>query len=290
MFAIERIEADLQGVVAGLDPACIEGPDAARLTKSAARIERLAATAKMLLAQRAAQTNAWRRKSHAATSEQWLAETSGCSEGAARELFATANRLTELPATEDEMRSGDLSPQQAAQVTAGASKDPSAEQRLLRKAKRSGMRDLRDEKERVIAGVTDEDEARRTAKTDRHFRTWTKGFATHGQFSGPTDDVAKLLHGVDVQTVVSNTRHVPAALKIAIAERDLRCKVRGCDRTIGLHRHHTKPFSETHHTRYSELGNACDQHHHLIHDLDYEILDHADGTWSLRAPPREAAA
>jgi hypothetical protein len=99
-----------------------------------------------------------------------------------------------------------------------------------------------------------------------------------------------ITNGVDVQTVVSNTRHVPAALKIAIAERDQRCKIRGCDRTIGLHRHHTRPFSETRHTRYSELGNICDQHHHLIHDRDHAIEDHRDGTWSLRAPPGEAAA
>jgi hypothetical protein len=96
--------------------------------------------------------------------------------------------------------------------------------------------------------------------------------------------------GVDVQTVVSPTRHVPQALKIAIAVRDRTCKIRGCDRTIGLHRHHTKPFGDTHHTTYAELGNVCDQHHHLVHDRDHTIEDHPDGTWSLRAPPDEAAA
>ena len=56
--------------------------------------------------------------------------------------------------------------------------------------------------------------------------------------------------GVDVRTVVSTTRHVPEALKIAIAERDERCKVRGCDRTQGLERHHTKRFAEHHLTTY----------------------------------------
>jgi hypothetical protein len=96
--------------------------------------------------------------------------------------------------------------------------------------------------------------------------------------------------GVDVQTVVSPTRHVPKALKIAIAVRDRACRVRGCDRTIGLHRHHTRPFGETHHTTYAELGNVCDQHHHLVHDRNHTIDDHHDGTWSLRAPPDEAAA
>jgi len=106
MFEIERVEADLQKVVAGLDAACLEGRDAARLTESAARIERLGATAKMLLAQRAAETNAWRHRSHAATSDQWLAEVSGSTEGSAREVFATATRLTGLPVTAEKLRAG----------------------------------------------------------------------------------------------------------------------------------------------------------------------------------------
>ncbi len=96
--------------------------------------------------------------------------------------------------------------------------------------------------------------------------------------------------GVDVQTVVSPTRHVPKPLAIAIAIRDRTCKIRGCDRTIGLHRHHTEPYGQTHHTTSRELGNVCDQHHHLIHDRGHTIDDHRDGTWSLRAPPGEAAA
>jgi hypothetical protein len=389
MFEIERITRDLREVVAGLDPACLAGRDAARLTEVAAEGEKLFGAAKALLAKRAADTNAWRSRSHAASPEQWLAKATGSTEHAARETFATTQRLRELPATEEQLRNGELSLQQAAHVTAGAAADPSAERQLLNTAKRSGMRELRNERERVIAGAADEVEARRRAKRDRHLRTFTEGFATRGTFSGPTEEVAKLLgalepleqtrfetarrsgeheareayrfdalidlaesgangtkpktvsnptgtvivglgslldgkvrpgetceipgvgpvpvahardvlshgllqlvitNGVDVQTVVSPTRHVPQALKIAIAVRDRSCKIRGCDRTIGLHRHHTEPFGETHRTTYAELGLVCDQHHHLIHDRDHTIEDHHDGTWSLRAPPGQAAA
>jgi len=388
MFEIERVEADLREVVAGLDPACLEGRDAAKLTEVAARIERLGAVAKMLLAQRAAETNAWRRRSHAATSDQWLAEASGCTEGSAREVFATASRLTDLPATAEKLRGGELSLQQAAQVTAGAITDPAAEQRLLRTAKRSGMRELRAEKERVIAAATDEVEAHRRAKRDRHLRTWIQGFATHGRFSGPTEDVAKILaalepltkarfaqartagerepldayrfdalvtavtasaagsgatkasnaaacvlvdlpslldgktapggtceipgvgpvpveharkvlshgllqlvitDGVDVQTVVSNTRHVPPALKIAIAVRDRTCKIRGCDRDRMLERHHTPPFEQSHRTTYRELGNLCPKHHDLVTNKRYTTTDNRDGTWDLHAPAHTPA-
>jgi len=395
MFEIERIAAELGRVVADLDPACLEGRDAAQLTETAARIERFGATAKMLFAQRAAETGAWSRRSHAASQEQWLAQTSGCSEAAARDTFATAERLDELPTTAEHVRAGKLSIQQAAHVTAGAAADPSAEQRLLATAHRSGMRELRAEKERVIAAATDELEARRRAKAQRHLRTWTKGFATHGSFSGPTEDVAKILQalepltkerfeearrageresrdayrfdalvtladgdadtakqaaphavrvrvdlpallrgrtepgetceipgvgpvavrhaqevlshgllqlvitdGVDVQTVVSNTRHVPAELKIAIAERDRTCKIRGCDCDRMLERHHTVDFVESQRTTYRELGNLCPKHHDLVTHRRFTVEDHHDGTWGLHvpadnranAPPGEAAA
>jgi len=391
MFEITHIEAELERVVAALEPGCLTGLDAAKLTASAARIERFGAMAKMLLARRAVETNAWRRRSHAATSEQWLAEISGSTEGAARETLATVQRLDELPATAEKLRGGELSLAQAAQVTAGAAADPSAEQRLLRTAKRSGMRELRAEKERVVAAATDEDEARQRAKRDRHLRTWTQGFATRGSFSGPTEDVAKILSalepltkarfdearragareshdayrfdalvglaaqgatpaaksepqavrvrvdlpallrgrtepgetceipgvgpvavshaqkllshgllqlvitdGIDVQTVVSNTRHVPPALKIAIAERDQVCKIRGCDRDRMLERHHTPPFEESHRTTYRELGNLCPKHHDLVTNKRSTTTDNHDGTWDLHtpanAPPDEAAA
>jgi hypothetical protein len=389
MFKIERITADLDELARDLEPECCSGADAARLTEVAAKAARLSETVKMLYAHRAAQTNGWRRTSRAATVEQWLAETSGCTEGVARETLVTAQRLDELPATAERLRSGGLSLAQAAHVSAGATADPGAEQRLLRTAKRSGMRELRAEKERVVAAATDEFEAHRRAKRERHLRTWTSGFATHGSFSGPTEDVAQILtalepltkarfdeartvgereshdayrfdalvtavtsthaasvgtkaqsgtacvlvdlhslldgettpggtceipgvgpvpvaharrvlshgllqlvitDGVDVQTVVSNTRHVPKALKIAIAVRDRTCKIRGCDCDRMLERHHTHPYEKSHRTTYKEIGNLCPKHHDLVTHRGYTTTENRDGTWDLHAPANDARA
>ena len=393
MFDIERVVNELGDISRRLEPECCSGADAARLTEIAALGERLIVHIKTMYAQRAAETNAWRRRSHAATPEQWLAGVSGTSEGAAREAFATATRLGDLPTTAEKCRSGELSLAQAAQVSAGALADPSAEQRLLRTAQRSGMRELRAEKDRVVAAATDEAEAHRRAKRERHLRTWTSGLATHGLFSGPTEDVAQILaaleplakvrfeqarvagereahdayrfdalvtavtasgtgsggtkaqpwaacvhvglepllngktgpgemceipgvgpvpvaharkvlshgllqlvitDGVDVQTVVSNTRYVPTALKIAIAVRDRTCKIRGCDCNRLLERHHTLDYVDSHRTTYKELGNLCPKHHDLVTHKKYETIDNGDGSWDLRppahAPPGEAAA
>ena len=106
MFEIEQIAEDPSRVVAGMDPACLDGRDAARLTEVAAEGEKLFGAAKALLARRAAETRAWARNSRATTPEQWLAKASGCTEGAARDVLATAQRLTELPATAEKLRGG----------------------------------------------------------------------------------------------------------------------------------------------------------------------------------------
>jgi hypothetical protein len=380
MFRLEEIAGELRSIATGLEPATFDGRDAARLAGVAADAERRCAAIKMLLARRAVETRGWVAGSSAASSEQWFAHVSGCSEGAARAALATADRIAELPATEAKLREGSLSVEQAAQVSIGATVDPASESRLLRIAGRGEMRNLRAEKERVVAAATDAEEAQRRAHRDRHLRTWTRGVETHGAFSGPTTEVARLLdaleplrkhafetartegrresrdaylydaliglargegteaagepvarvrvdvsplltgktepgeiceipgvgpvpvsfarqvlsHGLlelvlhdgkDVRAIVTRTRHVPEALRIAIEERDQACKIRGCDATQHLQRHHVEEFAEHHLTSYEVLGLICADDHDLVTHRGYTIEVHDDGTWSLH-PPR----
>jgi hypothetical protein len=382
MFRLEEIAGELRDVVADLDPATYDGRDAARLTKVAAEVERLGAAARLLFGRRAVDTRGWLGGSSAATSEQWFAQISGCSEGAARQALITADRVAELPATEAKLRDGTLSVSQAAIVSHGASLDPTSEPKLLRLAGRGEYRGLRAENERVVAAATDAEEAQARARRDRHLRTWTRGVETHGAFSGPTSEVDTLLraleplrrqafergrtegpresqdaylydaliglargdadrsedaepvarvrvdiqalvrgstepgeiceipgagpvpvsvarevlsHGLlelvlhdgkDVQAIVTKTRYVPEALKIAIEERDQTCKVRGCDCTEHLERHHTDDYAIHHTTSYAVLGRLCPDHHDLVTHRGYTIEVHDDGTWTLH-PPQE---
>jgi hypothetical protein len=385
MFRLEKIADELRGVVATLDAPTHSSRDAARLTQVAAEGEKLFAAAKVLLARRAIDGNGWRHGSDAIVPEQWFARLSGCSESAARRELRMSETLTDLPATEQRLREGSLSLDQAALVTRGASADPGAEARLLRTADTREYRTLAVDTERVVAAASDEAEAHARAHRERSVRTWTRGLATDGSFSGPTEDVNVLLQalepfakeafeaarkagkpesrdaylfdalitlagqdtrrrsgqpelpvgrlrvdlarlldhdgeageiceipgvgpvpvaharkvlahgllelvitdGVDVQTVVSTTRHVPKALKIAIEERDQTCNVRGCDRTDHLERHHLEGgFAEHHLTTYELLGNACPHHHDLITYEHYEVIVNDDGSWTLR-PPQE---
>jgi hypothetical protein len=183
--------------VGALDADCVSGRDAARAAEVTAEISRLLEAAKALYARRAVDSGAWRRVSHAASAEQWLATISGSSETVAREALVTAERVRDLPATAERLKEGTLSMTQAAQVAAGAAANPNSERHLLAVAGRAGMRALRAEKDRVIAAVTDERRAYEAAVRDRHLRSWTRGHATHGSFSGPTQEVAKLLDALE---------------------------------------------------------------------------------------------
>jgi hypothetical protein len=381
MFRLEELASKLRDVVADLEPATYDGRDATRLTKVAAEVEKLGATAKILLARRAAETRGWVGESSAASSDQWLAQVSGCSQGAAREALATADRVAELPATEAKLRDGTLSVNQASLVSRGAAVDPTSEPKLLRIAGRGEMRNLRAEQERVVVAATDADAAQARAHENRHLRTWTRGVETHGAFSGPTSEVNELLevleplrrarfaearrtgergtqdayrydaliavargersetkeptarvrvdvrplltgttepgdvceiagvgpvpvafarqvltHGLlelvlhdgkDVRAVVTTTRHVPEALKIAIEERDQCCKVRGCDCTEHLERHHVQEYAEHHITSYEVLGRLCPPHHDMVTYDGYTIEIHDDGTWTLNPPDEQ---
>lgn len=389
MFEIETITAKLRDVVAHLDADTFDGRDAARLTEVCAEGERLFAAAKVLLGRRAVDTNGWRsRDAVSLVPEDWFAKISGCSTWQARDALGTAKRLEQCPKTQQQLRTGKLSTQQASTVSKAAAVDPDAEDRLLRTAQRGEHRRLKQEAERVIASATDEDEARRRAKRDRHFRTWTSGMATCGSFSGPTEEVAALLaaieplaeqafkqaratkdpdcyespaayafdglialargaapkqqpappttrirvdleallrgrtapgevceirgvgpipvaharkvlphgllelvitDGIDVQTVVSTTRHIPKALEIALDERDgRRCKIRGCERTVDIERHHTLPFADGQLTTYRLLGDLCGDHHDLVTHHGYTIVEHPDRTWTLQPPATHA--
>ena len=393
MSTFEEIAEALATRVANLEPDCYAGRDAARLTEVTARIERLAGTAKALLARRAADTGGWAAGSQALSAEQWLAGVSGISEHAARESLTTAERLDQLPAVAEHARAGDLSLTQATLVAAAATVDPASEHTLLRTARRTGHKGLRAETQRVLAAATDAEAAHARALKDRQVRHWANGVATDGRFSGPTSewrkvlqaleplereafvaarldgrrespdayrwdalvalaersltggevaptaskkarrvtrlrvDVARLLRdepaagevceipgvgpvpvsvaraelphgllelvisdGVDVRTVVTATRHIPEALKVAIEERDPACKIDQCDRTDHLEGHHLHGFATHRRTSYDDVGNVCPEHHDLLTHRGYSVDVDPDGFWRLRAPPDQEVA
>lgn len=138
----------------------------------AAAIEKMAATVKGLAAARAEESGAWKAAGDRSGAHH-LARTTGTSVSQAAEAIATARRLGKLPAASAAARGGELSASQAAAVADAATVDPSAEARLVEKAKSASLGELRDECARTKAAARPDAEARRRAiRAERFLRAY----------------------------------------------------------------------------------------------------------------------
>jgi hypothetical protein len=110
--------------------------DAVPLFESAAlwsefdELERLAASAKLLLGRRVDESCTWRREGYRSAAEQ-MAARSGTSVASARKLLETSVRVADLPKTEAMVRTGALSPAKAGVVSSAAVVAPDCEDALL---------------------------------------------------------------------------------------------------------------------------------------------------------------
>jgi hypothetical protein len=165
--------SSLETLVRALDPARIDGGDAADLLEVFGRGERVCAAAKALLARRVEETGAWRAGGHRSAAH-WVAEATGETVGAAARTLETARALDELAETDAAFRAGRLSQTQAAEITATAVADPAAESDLLQTASATSVKGLRDRCRQVRAGAQDDDrEWARRLYGQRRAHDWT---------------------------------------------------------------------------------------------------------------------
>ena len=151
--------ATLKVVVRDFEPRVVDGHDARTLVELFAKVERLGAAGKALAARRVSETGTFRQSGHK-TAGQYLAEVSGTTVGAAEAAIRSAERLDELPVANESFRNGELSEVQAKEISYAASKDPSAERRLVGYARnRRSVKGLRDECARVVAASVRDDRA-----------------------------------------------------------------------------------------------------------------------------------
>ena len=161
----------LERVVAELEPATFDGARAADLVEALARGERLCAAGKTVMARRVDDARVWRHDGHRSAAH-WLAATTGVSVGAATATLATATALDFLPSTADAFRAGELSAQQAIEITSAATTDPDREALLLDAAQSSSLKGLRDRCREVRAAAIDDVEAARRLHATRRVHTW----------------------------------------------------------------------------------------------------------------------
>jgi len=163
----------LVAVVAGLDPESVPLPEAAAWWEAFDRMERVASTAKTLLARRVAAGPEWQRLGFASAAE-FMARRAGSSPGAARREIDASKHLAKLPRTEQAARRGELSDAQLGLIADAAGLNPEAEGRLLATAGTGTLRDLKDQAQRARAAA-DTDRAATEARIHRarSFRSWT---------------------------------------------------------------------------------------------------------------------
>ncbi len=90
-----------------------------------------------------------------------------------------------------------------------------------------------------------------------------------------------ITNGIDVSTVVSDSRYVRKALNIALQERDPTCVVQGCNATDFLERDHwQKDFSKKGKTAIYNLARLCGFHHRQKTHGGW-VLSGGPGNWSF---------
>ncbi len=93
-----------------------------------------------------------------------------------------------------------------------------------------------------------------------------------------------ITNGTDVTTVCHLGRSIPAALDVALTERDRRCVVPGCDATQGLERDHwIVSFKDGGPATLENLARLCSHHHYLRTHRGFS-LHGGPGRWRWEPP------
>ena len=163
--------AELSRTLAAFDPALYTGADCAAIAEALASHEKVCAGARVRAALRAADCGAHRERGfHDA--EEWLARTSGSSRPKARGDLAAAKALGDCPKTAEAVAAGELSLDQAAEITKTEAECPGSEDELIHTAKNESLATLRDAARKKRQAATDPDELRNKQHAARALRVY----------------------------------------------------------------------------------------------------------------------
>ncbi len=155
-----------------LDPTAVGLHDVPAAFDDLVALQRLVEGAVTRMAVRYEEAGAWKRNG-ARTPEDELARKTGTSQGRARRKLQTSKRLRKQAKTDDAVRNGEVSSDQADEVSAGADASPEDEDRLLDSARKEPMHQLRRRVADARARADKDREARRRRlHENRCLRRW----------------------------------------------------------------------------------------------------------------------
>ncbi|MBA3655232.1 MAG: DUF222 domain-containing protein [Actinobacteria bacterium] len=169
---LREVVSSAKAIVAALDPASLHALDAVSLMDEFTALERIAVAGRTFLAARATDANEWSRRGYR-TPEDWLANKTGTNWSQAKNCLDASVKLTELPAVDQALRAGKLSPAQLNEITPALTAEN--EQRLVKAAASDSARQLRQrcQHERAAQRSGEEELARyQRIHKERSFRSW----------------------------------------------------------------------------------------------------------------------
>ena len=195
MFAnrLHSLGGHLLDIAADIDPDLMTAAQAAEVIREAAEIERTAAGIRLRSAHRIDNESLWGEGGDRSAAE-WMGKHTGQSAADAQRDLECSRRLRALPAADDAMKKGELSPDQAKTIADAASEDPDCEEELVDTAKRASFGELaRKAKARKAAALGDDEARHRAAHKNRSFKKGTNAAGEGwGRFNGPADMNARL--------------------------------------------------------------------------------------------------
>jgi hypothetical protein len=162
-------------VCARLEPNAVPMPQVPEVFDSLAALERCAGGAVLRMAARYEEAGTWKRNG-AKSPEDDIARKTGTPTGKARRKLRTSKRLHDQPRTDEAVRRGRVSPDQADEVSDGAAASPEDEEDLLDSATKDPLHTLREKAAAARAKADkDREERRRRLHQARCVRRWNDG-------------------------------------------------------------------------------------------------------------------
>ena len=171
-----------------LDPSLLPDGEVAGAFDALAETQKLIEGAVVRMSARYDETQAWKRNG-AKSPEDDIARKTGTSTSRARKQLDTSKRLRRRPKSDAAVRKGDLSPDQADEVTSGADASPDDEDSLLASARKDPLHELRRKAADARAKADRDREAtRRRQHRNRRVSRWRDSEGMYNlHLRGPAD-------------------------------------------------------------------------------------------------------
>ncbi len=162
--------AGVRDVCARLEPDALDLDETPAVFDALATCHRLAGGAVTRLASRYEQAGAWKRNG-AKSAEDDIGRKTGTGTSRARRKLSTSKRLASQPRTDGALRNGDVSDEQADEVSDAANSSPASEDELLRSARTEPLHQLR---KRAAAARARSDRDREATRRRLHAQRCTR--------------------------------------------------------------------------------------------------------------------